>query len=978
MSSTSRPDSRVARLDLSRGELVVGPVRKKLRSKALGVLERLAEDPGELVTKSELLETVWAGTFVGDGVLKVCIAEIRKAFRSALGDAEAAEPIGTLHGRGYRLDIPLAVVRSRMATAEPGPATPSAGLVGRDEESRRLRQALTCALEGDRQVLLVTGEAGIGKTTLVEAFLAEVAGDGVWIGRGQCVQRYGAGEPLLPLLEALRCLCRSPQATRLLGALQRHASDWLAEVAPNRDTRQGPAPNLTPGDRATLESRLRVLLEALEAASHERPVLLLLEDLQWADPSTLDLVAAFAERREPARLLLIGTYRKTDVSADHPLESVRQHLRMRGRCEELRLGPLTEAAIEVFVARRLGGTGVPEGLAGFLHRWTEGNPLFAASLLDYLRDQGRLVSTKSGWRLDANLEALAPSVPETVGELIERQFGQLEGPVQSLLEVAAVAGPSFSAHAIAIEARPQVVEKICDELARRGQFLRSEGTLEWPDGSLDPSYGFIHSLYQVALYERVGVSRKRELHQRLGERIEAAYGPRCHEVAAALAAHFERSRDHGRAVRHLATAAEQARRRAALREAMAYLQRERALLSGLADDEERVNRELDAQVTLAGLRLVTEGNTPDVGREHVRAVELCRGGPRAGKRLGALAGLYISHVGAGRLTEGRRLAREMLKRAEDGQPGFTASVGHATLGMVEFPLGRLESAREHLEQAAAAAPSQVLDFVDARVLSLGALSQVYAHLGRARQALARSSAAKALARELGNPFNVFGALYYEAGLHQTLGDWRATLAVVEEQLARIEDHGFYFFADKLRIMQGWAFVREGRVAEGAARIEEGLRACEARGERLARPHFLALLAQARSEDGDLTGALQLAAAAVEEVAATGERRYEPEVWATQGEILLAAEAQRPGGRDGSLRRRAEACLLHSLAAARRQSAALYALRAALGLARLWGAEGRDADARRLVMDARAAVADGVVTPYLEAADECLAGLTAAG
>lgn len=979
MTSASRAD-RSLHLDLASGELRCGQTRVRLRRKSFAVLSYLARHPGRLVTKNELLEAIWPNTYVSDGVLKVCVAELRKALREAFGPrATSPEVLVTLHGQGYRLDLPTAPQPVAPPTTEPptgsapSPAAvaPSTDMVGRERELHHLAAALARVRTGERRVMFVTGEAGIGKTTLVEAFLddRQILGVDVAVGRGQCVQRYGTGEALMPLLEALGHLCRAPQAPRLTDLLRRRAPLWVSELL-DLSAAAGKAEATHPAAGGTsIEAMLRVLVEALEAASLEAPLVLALEDLHWADPSTVDFISTLAERRAPARLLLLGTYREAEIQGTgHPLCVVKPHLLVRRRCEELRLAPLGEPAIADYLARHCHWAQVPTDLAHFLHRWTEGNPLFLASLLDYLTAQGTLSTDDHGCHLNADLEELNPRVPETVQELIERQFVQLDAPLQSLLEVASVAGFAFSSQAVAVESDPEQVETRCQELVRRGLFLHAEGPVEWPDGTLGTRYAFIHSLYQVALYERIGAGRRRELHQRIGERLEAGFGAHADEIAAELAAHFERSRDAVRAVRYLGAAAHGARRLAAAREAIGYLERERAVIPRLPLAQERAERELATLVMLAGLRMVTEGTTPEVGADYTRALELCRERPQASARFHALAGMHTYCLTTARLEQARAMALEMLALAETRASEAPRAAAHVALGLVEYPLGELLSSREHLQHALRCEDSPpMLDFVDVRVLGMGALAQVHAHMGEAALALETTRQASALAERLGTPFNIFCAGYHETGVLLVLGDAPATLASIERQLASPREHGFGFFVDKLTAMRGWALVHQGRVPAGTALLEQGLQACDAHEQRLARPHLLALLAEAYAAGGDADRALALADSAVAQLEATGERRFEPEVYCVRAEVLLAAA--RAGADRGA---EAKACYGRAIAAARAQSARTYELRAALGLARLWRREGRAADVRQLLMPLVSSFTDGVATVDLVAARALIA------
>ncbi|MGH7311744.1 MAG: AAA family ATPase, partial [Candidatus Rokuibacteriota bacterium] len=515
----------------------------RLRPKTFAVLRYLAERPGRLITKEELLEAIWPEVAVGDAALAVCVGEIRKA----LGD-EARTPrfIVTVHRRGYRF---IGAIRAAVS-AEPV-QTPPRGLVGRQRELSRLHGWLERALRDERQVVFVTGEPGIGKTALVEAFLATIPAAGFWSARGQCLDHYGAGEAYLPILDALGRLARRPGGDRVVNILATHAPTWLAQM-PSLVSPEALADLQARTLGTTRERMLREMAEAMEALAAERPLVLLLEDLHWSDPSTLDLLAALAGRREPARLLLIGTYRPVDVIVrGHPLRTVVQQLALRGASEELPLELLGEADVGCYLTGRFGGE-VGSRLAPAVYKRTDGLPLFMVSVVDGLIAQSLLVEVAGRWEVHGDEAAIHTAVPHGLRQMIEQQFARLGPDAQRLLEAASVAGTAFSAATLAgaLGDDVETVEDRCEALARREQFIGAGGVEEWPDGTVAGRYRFLHVLYEHVLYERLPAARRTSLHRRIGEREEAGFRARPGERAAALALHFERSRDAARAVRY--------------------------------------------------------------------------------------------------------------------------------------------------------------------------------------------------------------------------------------------------------------------------------------------------------------------------------------------------------------------------------------------------------------------------------------------
>src|SRR4029453_18212007 len=285
-----------------------------------------------VIAQQELLEHLWPDQFVGDATLKSCIKEARRA----VGDTgQAQRCIQTLHSRGYRF-VDAVEEREHLTVDVTAPlawSPLSAGRsvvlpVGREAELTCLHAWLPSALRGVRQLGFVTGEAGLGKTTLVEAFVAQLGAYGpLWIWHGQCVEHYGAGEPYMPVLEALGRACRGPGGQEVVALLRQQAPTWLmqmpglvraADLEMLRRRMIG----------VTRERMLPEVTEALDLLTAQQPLIVVLEDLHWSDPSTMDLIAVLARRQEPARLLLLGTYRSPDVRCPAPLAAVTQEIQL--------------------------------------------------------------------------------------------------------------------------------------------------------------------------------------------------------------------------------------------------------------------------------------------------------------------------------------------------------------------------------------------------------------------------------------------------------------------------------------------------------------------------------------------------------------------------------------------------------------------------------------------------------------------------
>jgi DNA-binding winged helix-turn-helix (wHTH) protein len=429
-------------LDLANERLLHDGDAVPLTPKAFAVLRRLVENAGQLVKKDDLLRSVWPDTHVSDGVLRVIILELRRALDD---DSEQPRFIETVTRRGYRFIAPRARTSRRPAVAdEPGK------LVGRERVMAVLETRFARACAGERQVVFLSGEAGIGKTTVLDAFVARAAPEpDVMIARGACLEHYGVAEAYLPVLEAIGRLLREPGSERAIRLLEKYAPTWVLQLpwlAP-RDDRDALRRELV---GVTKERMLREMSEALEALTTETPLVLVLEDLHWSDHSTLDLLGMLARREETARLLVLGSYRPVDVIVSgHPLQSLLQELRARRQCDDIALPFLAAADVADYLAQRFGARTSSSDLVLAVHQRTDGNPLFMVRLADELVAVGVLVEEAGAWRLGGPLDDVALAVPESLRALIDKQIGRLEPGAQRVLEVAGVLGDQFTAGAIA-------------------------------------------------------------------------------------------------------------------------------------------------------------------------------------------------------------------------------------------------------------------------------------------------------------------------------------------------------------------------------------------------------------------------------------------------------------------------------------------------------------------------------------------------
>jgi predicted ATPase/DNA-binding winged helix-turn-helix (wHTH) protein len=547
------------RLDTANECLWHDGVQIALPPRPFMVLRYLVENPGRLITHDELLDALWPETYVQPQVLRTYMLDLRKV----LGD-DAGQPrfIQTLPKRGYCFVAPVSEYGGEgrdTGVGGDGFAGKSRNIVGRDEELSLLQAEAKRVEGGQRRVVFVTGEAGIGKSALVDAFCHRL--DASWsVARGQCVEGFGGKEEYYPVMEALGQLCASADGERVRGILARMAPAWLTALGRQSDEGAPTTHERMPGD----------LCGALEQIA-EGPLMLVLEDLHWADDSTLNLLSALARRRAAARLMVVATCGNGDAAArgagEHPLKGLKQNLLMRHLCTEMALAPLSRTAVKELLARELEQDALPPGLTGFVHQHSEGNPLFAIAILEHLIARQFLVragtSGSARWEPTGVFEEMEADVPERLAQMIELEIEGLSADEQRILGAGSAMGIAFPAWAVAaaLEEDAAEIEEACAGLARRLHFVERGGQDELPNGTRSEFYVFVHGLYREVLYRRQAAARRATWHARIAERLGTLFAERMWAVAREMAMHFEAAGERGRAVSALQSAARCARDR---------------------------------------------------------------------------------------------------------------------------------------------------------------------------------------------------------------------------------------------------------------------------------------------------------------------------------------------------------------------------------------------------------------------------------
>ncbi len=826
---------------------------------------------------------------------------------------------------------------------------PRSSMVGREKERTALRAAFESAHAGRGSLLCVAGEPGIGKTTLVEDVLAEVAaGGGAWrIARGRCSERLAGTEAYLPWLEALDSLRRALDGESTMHAMRRMAPAWFAQIAHAGDA-QSEAALQVELKSASQERLKRELVLLLEALSRDHPVVLFFDDLHWADVSTIDLLGFVANRLTAMRLLIVATYRPTDLLlAGSPFLQIRPDLQARGICRELQLDFLTEADIATYLAMEFPGHRFPVEFPALIHAKTEGSPLFMADLVRDLRDRATIARERDGWALAQTLPALESELPESVRGMIEHKIAQVSDDDRRLLVVASVQGYQFDSVVAAkvLGVDQAEVEERLETLERVHAFVRLVGDEEFPDRTLTLRYRFVHVLYQGALYGTLRSTRRAALSRATADALLVCYGEQRGRVAPALAHLYEASRDFAQAADWFLLAAQNATRVFANHEAITLARRGLAALAALPDSPARVRQELALQLALGWPLINVRGYAAaEVEQTWLRARELGRRAGEAVESYQVLWGLAMCHLNRADHARTHELATEILRLAQATSDQAALITARYMLGTVSFYLGEIASARAHYEHGIALSDARPeLTLPDGRnpgVSCRAQMGRVLWLLGHPEQALDMSAAAERTAQA--HPHDLVFTFFLDMLLQQFCRDIAQTRQRADALMALADEHALRLYGTWARILTGWT-TAEADPAAGVAEMRESLAAYERLGSELSRPHFLALLADALGRDRRSEEGLRVVDEALASAERTGERYYEADLHRLRGELLLTS---------GHAEHRAEteACFQRALEVARRQGAKSLELRAATSLARLWLQQGRRADARAMLAE----------------------------
>jgi class 3 adenylate cyclase/predicted ATPase len=861
-------------------------------------------------------------------------------------------------------------VEERDAREDGSPKADQVPMIGREEELARLLQhlePLDPAAGGQGVTLSLGGEAGIGKSRLQEELRRPALARGYrWlVCRSSPFRGGSAFHPILGLLEQeIFGVRRGEDAATRIARMEERLDRWaiprepaIALLATFLEISTEAYPPLLLSPQRQREKTLTLILEILAAAAAEHPTLVVVEDLHWADPSTLEFLGRLVVEVPKHPLLLLCTFRP---SFEPP---------WRGALgtDEIQIGRLTEDQVRRLILHLTGGRPLPEVVEQQIVARTDGVPIFVEELTRMVLESTFLERREDRYVLAGALPPMA--IPETLQGSLMARLDRL-GSARQVAQQGAAFGREFS-YQMLLAAFP---EEEGDLRASLDALVEAEILLHSRDG-VEENYSFRHALIQDAAYTSLLKSTQRLYHQRIATVLAADFPSIAERQPEILARHYTAGAMPVEAIDAWQRAGQMAAQRSANQEAVEHLRRGLELIDQLPPTADPQGKELALQSALgASLATVKGFSAPEVEACYNRALELCRQIGDTPELFWVYWGLWAFHIMRAGLDQALELGQQLVHLATVKGDDALLMEARFAVGSTLFVRGELPAALEELEAAL------VLDTEDRDRSAMfitgqevGVTTRSYAalvawFLGEPETARGYNRAALERARGLEHPFTLSSALTSGACLHQYLGEAQQVADYSREIIDLAEEMGFFWSAQGTLLL-GWALARGaeegwGDHKDGLERVHEGIEGLQAAGTRLTLPYCSTLAAEIYGEQGKVPDGLRLIEDAMKMVEETGERYYEAELHRLQGKLLLV----------GADAERAEPCFQRALEIARSAQSRALELRAANSLARLWQRTGRAEEARQLLAPIHSTFSGKTKEIDVSMARELLAGM----
>jgi class 3 adenylate cyclase/predicted ATPase len=830
-------------------------------------------------------------------------------------------------------------ISSRFETQSSGLGMP---MVGRDQEFALVLERWHQAVAGEGQAVLLVGEAGIGKSRLVQALLEADPGEERITLRYQCSPQH-TGTALWPVTQQFGLAAGFDSADAEAEKIEK-----LKALLVGGDEEVAVATRLIAmlfgirsGDGHLVESlsphqqrarTLSILVGQLLELARKKPVMMVVEDAHWADPTTIELIIQCLDRVSNSSVLILVTSRPDNqpTFGGHP------------KVIRLTLNRLGRRSTEAIVAGMAGDAGLTDEVLANIAARTDGIPLFVEELTKAVLDTGEGAAVPAS--LHASLMARLDRVPE----------------VKEVARLAACIGREFSYALLA-----KLSQLAASELQGALQRLAAAELVFRRGTPPDAFYTFKHALVRDAAYESLLKSSRQEVHARIVEALEEHFPEIAAEEPELLGRHCMDAGLHERAVSYWRQAGDQALARCAMPEAVAHLTTALKVLKRLKNGHEHGQWELAMQLALGRASIAARGfAAAETGRAYSRARELCSDMGDVPEYFPALYGQSVFHFQRGDLLKAHEVAKDLVSLAVERGDLSAQVTGHRMVGSALCQLGRFVESRFEFETALALyepvrdRSSATVYAIDSRVMCLSWLAHLDAILGDPIQAVARYSAARSNVLDVAHPHTTAVFLAWGCIFHQFLRDLPGAREQAEATIVLATEQGLPLYRAAGMVISGWTFV-DGEAEEGIAKIRQGLAAYAATGAEMWSPYFLGLLAEALGRAGHAQSGLDVVADGLGRVRRIGGRWIEAELHRLRGDLLLSLP--------NANRVDADACYGRSLAVARGQSAALWHLRTVTSRARLWCDLGKERAAVKRLTLALGQFPDRADTPDLSAA-----------
>ena len=833
--------------------------------------------------------------------------------------------------------------------------------VGREREMEALRHAAEQAKSGHGQIVVAMAEPGVGKSRLFYEFKA--TSQSGWMVLETFSVSHGKASAYLPVIDLLRNYFeisagdderkRREKVTGRVLALDRSLEDTLPYFFSLLGIVEGDDPLAQMDGQLkklrTLEAIKRILLRE----SLNQPLMVIFEDLHWIDEQTQELLNLLADSIGTAKILLLVNYRP----------EYSHHWNSKTYYTQLRLDPLGRESAEEMLSALVGdGTDLLR-LKRLIIERTEGTPFFMEEIVQALFEDG-VLQRDGAVKLAKSMSAV--KVPATVQGVLAARIDRLSAEQKELLQTLAVLGREFP-----FELVRRVTLKPNDDLNRMlGELQLAEFIYEQPAVG-DTEYIFKHALTQEVAYNALLVERRKQLHERAGQELESMFAAQLDNHLDELAHHYRRSDNIAKAVEYLGQAGQQALQRSGYADAITSLSAGLELLQRLADNSERISRELSLQLALGRALIVVKGYAaPEAERAYNRARELCSRLGDPAELFPALYGLWVMHLVRGELRRSYELAEQLLQQAQSAHDPNLLLYAQMASGVIAYWMGEFISGKEHFENAISIYdPDRHRPLIfryggmDAGMVCLTHDAWTLWQFGYPDQALKRGNEALALARRQFHPYSKAQCEFFVGILRQYRRDANAVQETAQGVTALSAGEGFIEFLADATALRGWAMAHKGRPEDGITQILEGLAACHAIGVESWRPYFLCLLAEAYMETGRIHDGL---ATLTEALAAADEHENHhnrAEIHRLKGELLLRQNAYSTA--------EAQSCFQRAIEIARSQSAKSWELRATTSLARLLLSQGNRDEARAMLAEIYGWFTEGFDTADLKDAKALL-------